>query len=299
MECDKKIMRMGKKILAVLSTAFILSSIAAAEENQQEEKPSELRADEVEYSTDSGVATAKGNVSATTEKNKVSSSLNADEVVYDMNSGVITATGNVLLKHGTGKATGAKAMYNINTMEAYLVENVIVVRDDMRVTCDSLKNNGQGHMQADGNVVGTQTVLPNEKYPNGDTRTFKGEHVDFYPDDRKHVVIPTGGIVTSGDGTFTADHMEGWMDEEHYVGTGNAHAVSPPREMEAGGDRVDYFGKDQGKAILTGNAWAIQGNNTIKGNRLTVYLADDKKVKVKPADEPPAEKTTDKPFEEN
>lgn len=292
-------MKRCKKFLAVLSTAFILSSIAAAEENQQEEKPSELRADEVEYNTESGVATAKGNVSATTEKNKVPSSLNADEVVYDMNSGVITATGNVLLKHGTGKATGAKAMYNINTMESYLVENVIVVRDDMRVTCDSLKNNGQGHMQADGNVVGIQTILPNEQYPNGDTRTFKGEHVDFYPDDKKHVVIPAGGIVTSGDGTFTADHMEGWMDEEHYVGTGNAHAVSPPREMEAGGDRVDYFGKDNGKAVLTGNAWAIQENNTIRGNRLTVYLADDKKVKVKPADDKKAEKTTETPFEGN
>lgn len=286
-----------KKFLAVLSTAFILSSIAAAEENQ-EEKPSELRADEVEYNSESGVATAKGNVTAAVEKNKIPSSLNADEVTYDMNSGVITAVGNVLLKHGEDKATGARAMYNINTMEAYLVENVIVIRADMRVTCDSLRNDGMGHMQADGNVIGTQTILPNEKYPNGDVRTFKGEHVDFFPDDRKHIVIPTGGIVTSGDGTFTADHMEGWLDDEHYIGTGNAHAVSPPREMEAGGDRVDYYGKEQGKAILTGNAWAIQENNTIRGNRLTVYLADDKKLKAKPTEqtEPPA---TDKPFEEN
>ncbi|MBR6013504.1 MAG: organic solvent tolerance protein OstA [Selenomonadaceae bacterium] len=285
-----------KKFLAVLSTAFILTSIAAAEENQ-DEKPSELLADEVEYNMDTGVATAKGNVSASTEKNKIPSSLNADEVTYDMNSGVITATGNVLLKHGTGKATGAKAMYNVKTMESYLVENVIVTRDDLKITCNSLRNNGQGHMQADGNVIGTQTILPNEKYPNGDTRTFKGEHVDFYPDDKKHVVIPTGGIVTSGDGTFTADHMEGWLDEEHYIGTGNAHAISPPRQMEAGGDRVDYFGKDQGKAILTGNAWAIQENNTIRGNRLTVYLADDKKIKVKPEEQKNSEtQTSDKPF---
>ena len=292
-------MKKCKKFLAVLSTAFILSSIAAAEENQQEEKPYELRADEVEYNSESGVATAKGNVSASAEKNKVPSELNADEVTYDMNNGVITAIGNVLLKHGTGKATGAKAMYNVNTMESYLVENVIVVRDDLRITCDSLRNNGQGHMQADGNVVGTQTVLPNEKYPNGDVRTFKGDHVDYYPDDRKHVVIPTGGIVTSGDGTFTADHMEGWMDEEHYIGTGNAHAISPPRQMEAGGDRVDYFGKEQGKAILTGNAWAIQENNTIRGNRLTVYLADDKKIKAVPTEQKTSEQpTTDKPFEE-
>lgn len=289
------------KLLSVAAAILILNSVAIAEENS-DEKPSELRADEVEYSMETGVAKAKGNVSATTEKNKIPSSLNADEVEYDMNSGVITATGNVLLKHGTGKATGAKAMYNIKTMEAYLVDNVIVVRDDLKITCESLRSDGQGHMQADGNVVGTQTVAANAKYPNGDIRTFRGEHVDYYPDDKKHVVIPTGGVVTSGDGTFTADSMEGWLDEEHYIGIGNAHAVSPPRKMEAGGDRVDYFGKEQGKAILTGNAWAIQENNTIRGNRLTVYLADDKNIKVKPA-EPvksaePAEESVEKPFED-
>lgn len=290
-------MRKYKKILALMMTAVLICSVATAEENQ-DEKPSELRADEVEYDMNTGVAKAKGNVSANAEKNKVPSSVNADEVTYDMNSGVITAEGNVLLKHGTGKATGVKAMYNINTMEAYLVGNVIVIRDDLKITCDSLRNNGQGHMQADGNVLGTQTVAPSEEYPNGDTRTFQGEHVDYYPDDRKHVVIPTGGVVTSGDGTFTADHMEGWLDDEHYIGTGNAHAVSPPRQMEAGGDRVDYFGKEQGKAVLTGNAWAIQENNTIRGNRLTVYLADDKKVKVKPDEQKKSEPvTTDKPFE--
>lgn len=292
-----RIMSCYKKIFAALACAFLICSGATAEENS-DEKPSELRADEVEYDMDSGVAKAKGNVTATTEKNKVPSELNADEVSYDMNSGVITAEGNVLLKHGTGKATGVKAMYNIKTMEAYLVENVIVIRDDVRITCDSLRSNGQGHMEADGNVRGTQTVAPNEKYPNGDTRTFSGDHVDYYPDDKKHVVIPNGGIVTSGDGTFTADHMEGWMDEEHYIGVGNAHAISPPRQMEAGGDRVDYFGKEQGKAILTGNAWAIQENNTIRGNRLTVYLADDKKVKVKPDESKKSEEpATDKPFE--
>lgn len=293
----KRIMNRIKKVFAVVMAAAVVSSVALAEENS-DEKPSELRADEVEYSMETGVAIAKGNVSATTEKNKVASSVNADEVSYDMNSGVITAVGNVLLKHGTGRATGAKAMYNIKTMEAYLVENVIVIRDDVRITCDSLTSDGKGHMQADGNVVGTQTVAANEKYPNGDTRTFKGEHVDYYPDDKKHVLIPTGGIVTSGDGTFTADHMEGWLDEEHYIGTGNAHAVSPPRQMEAGGDRVDYFGKEQGKAILTGNAWAIQENNTIRGNRLTVYLADDKKIKAK-TDEPAEQsESTEKPFED-
>ena len=111
-------------------------------------------------------------------------------------------------------------------------------------------------------------------------KTFDGDLVEYFPEQNQYVVIPGGGVVTSKDGTFTADHMEGWLGDEHYVGIGNAHLVSPPRDLEAWGDRVDYFGKEQGKAILTGHAWAIQENNTVRGNRLTIYLAKDGKAKV-------------------
>ena len=277
---------------AVLSLSLITSATVAAENVAEKNQPSaekvddrqsEVNADEIEYDSESGIAKAKGNVNAKSEKNKEPSELNADNVEYNMNSGIVLATGNVLLKHGTGRATGARAMYNTKTMEAYLTENVIAERDGVKITCNDLRSDGKGHMQANGNVHGTQIIQPNEKYPNGDTRTFTGEHVDYYPDDKKHFVVPTGGLITMNDGTFTADHMEGWLDDEHYIGTGNAHAVSPPRQMEAGGDRADYFGQEGGKLVLTGNAWAIQENNTVRGNRLTVYMAEDKKLKVQPA----------------
>jgi lipopolysaccharide export system protein LptA len=51
--------------------------------------------------------------------------------------------------------------------------------------------------------------------------------------------------------------------------------------MEAGGDRMDYYGKEQGRVVVTGNAWAVQDNNTMKSNRLTIYLASDGAAKVK------------------
>ena len=214
------------------------------------------------------------------DKNDEPSEVNADAIEYDMNTGIVTAEGNVLLKHGTTKATGLHAMFNVNTKEAHLIGNVIVVREDMRIICNTLASNGQGYMAADGNVIATQTVAPDEKYPNGDTRTFTSEHIDYFPDDRKHVVIPTGGVASSAvEGTFTADQMEGWLDDERYIGRGNAHLVSTARNMEAGGDQVDYSGKEEGKAVLSGNAWAYQNNNTIRGNRLTVYLADDGNLK--------------------
>ena len=238
-----------KKICAAISAAMLLSSAAMA-----------------------------------ADKSDVPSEVNADAIDYDMNTGVVSAEGNVLLKHGTAKATGLHALFNVNTKEAHLIGNVIVVDEDMRITCAALVSNGQGHMVADGNVIATQTVAPDTKYPNGDTRTFTGEHIDYFPDDKKHVVIPNGGIAESKvEGTFTADHLEGWLDDEHYVGTGNAHLVSPVRQLEAGGDKVDYSGKDEGRAVLSGNAWAYQDNNTIRGNRLTVYLADDGTLKAKPA----------------
>ena len=250
---------------------------------------SHLEADEVEYNVDTQQAKATGNVYIQHQnENKDPSKLNADIVEYDLQSGIMTAAGNVLLRQGTARATGKRAMYNSNTQEAYLLDDVIAIRDNVRITCDRLLSNGAGHMQADGNVYGVQTIEPDTKYPDGDTRTFMGDHVDFYPDEKNHVVIPGGGLLTSSDGDFTADFMEGWLDDEYYFGTGNAHAISPPRDMEAGGDRMEYFGKDGGKAIITGNAWAVQENNTMRGNRLTVYLADDKNLTVKPTPAKPA-----------
>jgi len=194
------------------------------------------------------------------------SELNADTVEYDMKTGLITAEGDVLLKQGTARATGAKGYYNVKTMEAMLEGKVIAIREDLRITCDRVMSNGKGHMFADGKVHAVSQ-----------DRTFDGDHVDFYPEDRKHVVIPAGARVTSKDGVATADHMEGWLDEEYYIGTGNVHMLSPTKNMEAGGDRLDYYGKTEKKAVLTGHAWAYRNNDSLRGNRLTVYLADEEK----------------------
>ena len=56
--------------------------------------------------------------------------------------------------------------------------------------------------------------------------------------------------------------------------------MSPPRDLEAGGDQFDYYGQGDGRAVLTGNAWAVQGNNTMRSQRLTIYLAQDGTAKV-------------------
>lgn len=194
--------------------------------------------------------------------------LDADTVEYDMKTGLAKAEGNVLMTRGITKLTGLKATYNVNTKEGFVEGNVIGVRNKMRITCDKLKSDGPGHMYATGNVRGRE-----------EDKTFEGDYVEYFPEQKGYVKIPGPGKVTSKDGVFTANKLEGSLEEEHYIGIGNAHLVSPPNDLEAGGDRVDYFGKEQNKAILTGNAWAFQDNHLVRGNVLTIYLANNGKVK--------------------
>lgn len=198
-------------------------------------------------------------------------SLDADTVEYDMQSGEVTAVGNVLMKQGTARVAGAQATYNTKTEQGVVSGNVIAMRDNMRLTCAQIIVDGPDHYQASGDVHGTQ-----------DDKTFTGDLVDYYPNqDGGYINIPGGGTLTSGTDTLTANSMQGWLQQEHYIGTGNAHIVSPARNIEAGGDQLDYYAQDQGQVVLTGNAWAYQDNNSMRSNRLTIYLADNGQANVK------------------
>ena len=53
--------------------------------------------------------------------------------------------------------------------------------------------------------------------------------------------------------------------------------MNPARNAECGGDVMDY--KD-GVVTATGNAWAIQENNTMHANKLTVRLDESGKARV-------------------
>ncbi len=197
-------------------------------------------------------------------------SLDADVVEYNIQTGIATAKGDVLMVRGDLKVTGQEAEYNSNTKEGRVEGNVIAVQSskNMRVTAHKVISDAQQHMVASGDVYGTM-----------EDKTFSGPLVEYFQS-RDYVLIKQGGTITSKDGTFTADEMEGFLKEEHLIGRGNAHVVSPPNDMEAGGDLLNYYGLEQGKAILTGNAWAVQNNNTLKSNQLTILLAKDGKAKV-------------------
>lgn len=191
--------------------------------------------------------------------------LTADSLTYDTRTGLITAETNVRMEQGTGYVEGARATYNTKTEEGTVEGGVRAMRDDMQLSCDRLSGIGQDHWQATGSVHMVKAG-----------RTFTGPVVDYYPSQNEYVLAASGGTMTSADGTFSADHLEGWLKENRFIGTGNAHLVSPPRDLEGGGDRVEYFGMaERPYAVLDGNAWVYQGNNMARSNHMTVYLADD------------------------
>lgn len=191
--------------------------------------------------------------------------LTADSLTYDTTTGLVTAEKNVRLEQGTGWIEGTRATYNTKTEEGTVEGGVRAMREDMNLSCDRLFAASQEHWQATGSVHMVKAE-----------RTFTGAQVDYYPSQNDYILAGSGGTITSADGTLTADRLEGWMKENRFIGTGNAHIVSPPRDLEGGGDRMEYFGGvERPYVVLDGSAWVFQGNNMARSNHMTVYLADD------------------------
>ena len=191
--------------------------------------------------------------------------LTADNLTYDTRTGLITAETNVRMEQGAGWIEGARATYNTKTEEGTIEGGVRAVRDDMNLSCERLVGIGQEHWQAFGSIHMVKAG-----------RTFTGAQVDYYPAQNDYILAGSGGTITSADGTLSADRLEGWMKDNHFVGTGNARVVSPPRDIGGGGDRMEYFGGvERPYVVLDGNAWVFQGNNMARSNHMTVYLADD------------------------
>ena len=196
------------------------------------------------------------------EKQGKLSELNADKVEYNMKSGQMTAEGNVVIHYDGGVATGAFVTYNTKTHQGKMTGGVVADKEDMHLDCDRIELVSKTKMTAIGNVHGWQK-----------DKRVEAPIVE-YDNEEGYARLPEGGALSSAEGTFTADYMEGWTKTEHAKGVGNAHIISPPRDFEGGGDEAEYFGKETGKLVLTGHAWAVQENNTLKSGRLTVFLKD-------------------------
>ena len=198
------------------------------------------------------------------------SELNGDSVEYSVKTGLMTAMGHVVLRYEDGVATADFASYNTKDSTGTLTGGVVADKGDMHIDCDRVEILSSTQISAIGNVRARQK-----------DKSVDAPRVD-YESGEQYVCLPAGGTLASADGTFSADYMEGWMKDNHCRAVGNAHVVSPPKDFEGGGDEAEYFGKESGKLVLTGNAWAVQGNHTLKSGRLTVYLDEQGQTETVP-----------------
>ena len=190
--------------------------------------------------------------------------LSAEVIEYNSKTGLMTATGNVKLVQDNAVMTGLSVEYNTKTKEAYVTGGVKVVKEDATLTSAEVRSYENNHIIATGDAV---LVKGQSK--------LTGPKIDYYSD-RQYAVVPEAALLSMQDGFMSADQIEAYIDENKAIGTGNVHIVSEARQMDATANKAVYYGAQeaQGKAVLTGNARAVQEGNILTGESLTIYMDD-------------------------
>jgi lipopolysaccharide export system protein LptA len=99
---------------------------------------------------------------------------------------------------------------------------------------------------------------------------------------KEGLVIFTGNVIAKQDNsTQTADRMEVYLDDKgervlRIVSTGNVKIVT--EDCRTGtARRAEYYDDDQ-RLLLLGNAKVWQEENVVTGERITIWLAEDRSI---------------------
>jgi lipopolysaccharide export system protein LptA len=99
---------------------------------------------------------------------------------------------------------------------------------------------------------------------------------------REGLVVFTGNVVASqNSSTQYADRMEVYLDDKRdrivrTVSTGNVRIIT--RDCRTGtARRAEYYDAEQ-RVVLIGNARVWREDNVVTGERITIYLAEDRSV---------------------
>ncbi len=195
--------------------------------------------------------------------------ITADQLSYDGEKKIANAVGNVVIQDGENVMTGASGWYNTDTKESYLKGDktpVQVKGPGLAATAAEIHSYDDERMVATGNA-----------YLQKEDRIVKGDKVD-YNNKTNYGKVTGNAYLQTKDATMTGNEVEAWMNEIRAVGVGNVRLVSDTHHIVATGDRVDYHqtpNQDDGVAYLSGNAYAEQNGNTLKGDAFTLRMAED------------------------
>lgn len=99
---------------------------------------------------------------------------------------------------------------------------------------------------------------------------------------KEGLVVFTGNVVATQNGsTQWADRMEVYLDDKgdritRTVSTGNVRIIT--RDCRSGtAKRAEYYDAEQ-RVVLTGDARVWQEENVVTGERITIFLAEDRSM---------------------
>ena len=136
---------------------------------------------------------------------------------------------------------------------------------------------------AAGSAASGPTPRPADARPGGDKNAPVTVDADQLENMQKEgLVVFTGNVVASQDNsTQYADRMEVYLDAkgesiERTVSTGNVRIITKDCRMGTA-QRAEYYDADQ-RLLLIGNARVWRDDNVVTGDRITLYLAEDRSV---------------------
>ncbi len=186
-------------------------------------------------------------------------SLSADTLEYNTQTGIIKAQGHVIIRRGDGQVTGNIAFYNSKTDTGYVKGNVQAQQKTMHLTANEVQLQSKEQLIAIGNVHATDQ-----------DKVLNGKELQ-YNTVTEYVVLPQGGTISTKDGQITAMHLEAYLKIKKVIATGHVHIIGTTQNLDAYSDKAVYTGLD-GKLVLQGKAEAMQNNNLLRGDLLTLYL---------------------------
>lgn len=195
--------------------------------------------------------------------------ISADVLTYNGQTRVATAKGNVVIHANEGATmTGESGEYHFSDGSAYLTGSVHYVKGAQTMDAETVRVGG------DRTIYGTGRVYMHDS---AEQRTLRGDSVTYNPD-TGYSLINGNAYVQTPDGSLTAPRIEGNAKEIRFTASGGVEFQSETHQLSGSGDQAVYTkspNADDGRVVLSGNAYAVQNGNSFVGPELVFQLDEN------------------------
>ncbi|MFA6074659.1 MAG: LptA/OstA family protein [Negativicutes bacterium] len=195
--------------------------------------------------------------------NKEPVEITADTMTYNTKTNIATADGNVVMTQGTAEITGKHVEYNSQTKDGLVTGGVIAKKDDATLTCSQVQIVKQEQVIATGNVVAIRQGYQ-----------FNSERLEFFVKEER-IFAPVASVITTKDGTLHSGQLEYFLKTKLGKAYKGVKIFSPARQITATSETATYQGGENATVLLSGNAHAVQNGNTLDGDELRYYMAEN------------------------